>query len=200
MLLSLIAAATLGSVPVPTNLARWTANDDYPVDAGASGHGRVRIEIVVDDAGNVLRCDVALSSGSRDLDASACTIPLARARFEPARDEAGVPVAGVFGHTFDWSPRLRAQRPAWTDLVVPVSRVPADLASPVVVVRTLVAADGHVDSCRVAVPSGSAVLDVLACAAVAEPKVAAPAADRTGHALRAMRTMTVGFVARLAER
>ena len=195
MLLNLLAAAALGSVPVPTNLARWTANDDYPVDAGGTGHGRVRVEIVVDDSGNMLRCDVAASSGSRDLDASACQIPLARARFEPARDEAGIPVAGVFGHTFDWSPRLRAQRPAWTDLIVPVSRIPAGLPSPVTTVRTLVAADGRVESCTVAASSGSSALDAMACAAVGQPKVATPAADRAGRAVRAMRTMMVGFVA-----
>ena len=86
---------------------RWTSGTidrrDYPRDAsraGATGSVTVTLDITAD--GRVSGCTVARSSGTPSLDTATCRLIEQRFRFEPARDAAGNPVAGIAGWRQDW--------------------------------------------------------------------------------------------------
>ena len=133
LLLALLqAAAGAASPPVPQNdPAEWFGS--YPPAALRSGEeGRVGFEISVDAKGAVTGCRVTESSGSAVLDSATCDAMRAMARFAPARDAAGRPVAGVFKRATRW--RLPE--------VVPVA-----IASFASVARLVVSPTGTVVSC-----------------------------------------------------
>ena len=52
--------------------------------------------------GRINRCDITESSGQAILDATTCSILTRRARFDPARDEAGAPVEGKVAGKIEW--------------------------------------------------------------------------------------------------
>ena len=77
----------------PELLSRAFA-DDYPARAAREEReGRVKILVSVSPHGRVSDCVVAASSGSADLDEAACNSALRRARYRPATDAGGVPMA-----------------------------------------------------------------------------------------------------------
>jgi TonB family protein len=77
--------------------------DDYPATAADRGEqGDVRVVIHVDDTGAVSSCEVRVSSGYPDLDTQTCTIIAQRAKFEPARDAQGRPVASEISKSISW--------------------------------------------------------------------------------------------------
>ncbi len=98
----LMAAA--GTAPQPAG--RWGVTvDDYPPAAMRSRlQGTTRFEITVDPDGKATGCTIIKSSGHAELDEQACAVLLRRARFKPARDEAGNPVAGTWRHLVIWTP------------------------------------------------------------------------------------------------
>jgi TonB family protein len=88
------------------NLASYVASGDYPeVALRRDEQGRVEFAVEVGPDGRVTRCHIMQSSGSQLLDLRTCQIMLVRARFDPARDAAGNPVADVFGSSITWSIR-----------------------------------------------------------------------------------------------
>lgn len=107
------------SIPIPAVNARLrggyeslVAARDYPAAAlrgGASGETHVRV--VVGPNGRVIACDIDDSSGSVALDAAACRIIRARARFTPARSAAGAAVCGVDFGPVRWQPPPPGRRP-----------------------------------------------------------------------------------------
>jgi protein TonB len=84
------------------NQATWVTDADYPTRAlreERQGVTAVRLSIGTD--GRVTGCTVTRSSGSPDLDETACTNISRRARFNPAM-ENGQPVAGSFSRSVRW--------------------------------------------------------------------------------------------------
>ena len=70
--------------------------DDYPVSAQRNGEeGTVQAQLAVDQTGRVVACKVIRSSGSDSLDKATCNILQRRARFIPARNAKGEPVAST---------------------------------------------------------------------------------------------------------
>lgn len=81
----------------------WVSSEDYPASAMRAGlQGDVRIVLDVDTEGHVA-CHVAQSSGVPALDDATCTLISARARYEPARDEAGQAVVSTVTRTIRWT-------------------------------------------------------------------------------------------------
>lgn len=81
----------------------WVTDDDYPPAAlrsGAAGTVGYRLDIGAD--GRVTNCTVTASSGNSLLDDATCSLIKRRARFEPARDDAGNVVAATFSDRFTW--------------------------------------------------------------------------------------------------
>lgn len=77
--------------------------DDYPSSSlreEAEGVTGTRLSVGPD--GRVTNCEVTSSSGNSALDQAACRNLLRRARFEPALDRDGNPVASTFPKRVRW--------------------------------------------------------------------------------------------------
>src|SRR5687768_5270496 len=97
MLAFLLAAAVASATPpVPArgDLRGLFTTDDYPDAAICMGQeGDVQAELTVAANGRVSACAILRSSGFPALDAATCDAFTKRARFTPARDAGGRPVA-----------------------------------------------------------------------------------------------------------
>ncbi len=77
------------------NPGSWVTSDDYPPAARRAGdEGSVGITFTINAQGRIENCRVTSSSGSSSLDAATCSLVTRRARYSPALDAAGNPVAG----------------------------------------------------------------------------------------------------------
>ena len=84
-------------------IGRIFSAEDYPRDALRGGwQGEVRVRVDVDAAGSPKGCALRYGSGWPSLDQATCRVLMARARFEPARDKAGQPMASPSFHTVRW--------------------------------------------------------------------------------------------------
>lgn len=92
-----------GAKPTPLNQEQWVLHTDYPADAiKAREAGTVGVRLGVDAAGRVSSCTVTQSAKSAALDAASCKLLVVRARFSPARGNAGKAVASTFEAKFQW--------------------------------------------------------------------------------------------------
>jgi TonB family protein len=94
------------SPPVDTRepLATYFSADDYPPSAvRGNEQGTASIVMAIAADGRVTNCALSQSSGSPALDAATCRIMRERARFQPARDEAGNAVPGRMAGSITWS-------------------------------------------------------------------------------------------------
>jgi len=81
----------------------WVLPDDYPADALRNGwSGRVKIGWTISVDGRAVDCHTIQSSGHEVLDEAACRAIMARARYEPARDVAGVAIASSAQQSIAW--------------------------------------------------------------------------------------------------
>jgi len=81
----------------------WVTTDDYPpsaVRAGIEGRTSFRLDIGMD--GRPSNCTVLASSGSDDLDRTACRKLMSHARFKPALDTAGNTTASTYSGGVTW--------------------------------------------------------------------------------------------------
>jgi len=70
------------------------STDDYPASAAAAGaEGSVQAQITIGPDGRVTGCNIIKSSGNTSLDSTTCNIIRRRAKFVPAHDSNGNPVA-----------------------------------------------------------------------------------------------------------
>lgn len=116
----------LGAGTAPEPAGRWGVSvDDYPAEALRSGlQGTTRFDIAVNEAGKATGCTIVKSSGHAVLDQQACTVLMRRAKFKPARDDAGNPVAGSWRHLVVWTPSnspAAAANPAFAGYGITVS-------------------------------------------------------------------------------
>ncbi|MFO1255246.1 MAG: energy transducer TonB [Sphingomonadaceae bacterium] len=85
------------------NPANWVTNNDYPTRAlreNRSGVTGFRLSVGAD--GRPTGCDITSSSGSPDLDSTACSLLMRRAKFQPGQDAEGNPTGGVYSSRFRW--------------------------------------------------------------------------------------------------
>lgn len=77
--------------------------DDYPAAAlAARQEGRTAYRLAIGPDGRVTGCVVLVSSGSAALDSATCRIIRSRARFVPARDDAGRPASDDYFGEYVW--------------------------------------------------------------------------------------------------
>ena len=88
--------------------SRWFTDTDYPMRAIRNEEaGRVQYRLTVGPNGRAWDCTVIVSSGSATLDSETCKIAMRRARFIPATDSTGTPVAGEYRGYVEWGYRTR---------------------------------------------------------------------------------------------
>lgn len=81
----------------------YISRDDYPAEAvGTRAQGTVRFTLTIGPDGRVIGCAISQSSGSEVLDRATCNIISRRARYTPARDSNGNPVAGTIDQQIVW--------------------------------------------------------------------------------------------------
>ena len=91
------------SAPIGGSLTGVFEADDYPADAlDLNQQGSVGVLVRVDPRGAVSDCTITSSSGFPALDAQTCRIVWLRARFTPARDPSGKPVASTYEQRIVW--------------------------------------------------------------------------------------------------
>lgn len=84
------------------NPGSWVTNDDYPTRAmREERQGTTGFRLSVGPDGRATGCEVTSSSGSPDLDSTACSLLMRRSKFTPAM-ENGKPVAGSYTGRMRW--------------------------------------------------------------------------------------------------
>lgn len=85
------------------NPGSWATNDDYPTGAlRREEQGTTRFRVTVGPDGRVTGCTITGSSGSSELDNTACSLITRRARFNPATDGDGNPTTGSYANAVRW--------------------------------------------------------------------------------------------------
>ncbi len=81
----------------------WVTTNDYPSKAlSEERQGTTAFRLEVSAQGAVTGCTITNSSGSDDLDGATCNALIRRAKFEPALDYSGKPVASMFSSRVRW--------------------------------------------------------------------------------------------------
>lgn len=83
--------------------AQWITNDDYPPAAlRENREGVSKITWQINEQGKVENCQVTESSGSPDLDETACRLITRRGRYSPALDQTGRPMRTTQSRNVRW--------------------------------------------------------------------------------------------------
>jgi len=81
----------------------WMSSDDYPTRAIREQRaGTVGFTVTIGPNGKATGCTVTSSSGSPDLDDTACKLVQSRGRFNPPKDDKGQPTTGSWSSRFKW--------------------------------------------------------------------------------------------------
>ena len=90
--------------PAPRgNPGNWATSNDYPSRAlREEREGTTGFRVTVGPDGRVTDCQITSSSGSPDLDQTACDKIRQRARFAPATDGEGNPTSGSYSNRVRW--------------------------------------------------------------------------------------------------
>lgn len=193
LLLAASAAAAVPEMAEPVgDRARWVLPKDLPAIEGQVAV--TTFDLIVDKTGEVSDCRIVVPSGDDSLDAAVCAALMKRARFKPAIDVDGTPLASIYRDRGRWWPKARGQN-FWSknpDLIVSTPLISKQVKKITEVVLlfddTGVAAD-----CVISESSDNAALDDVACAVAKNSQVSPPVTDRQGLPVRGLRSFYVGF-------
>lgn len=83
--------------------AQWISNDDYPAAAQREQRAGVsKIAWTINEQGKVENCHTVESSGSPDLDETACRLITRRGKYTPAKDQNGNPLKSTASRVVRW--------------------------------------------------------------------------------------------------
>jgi protein TonB len=83
--------------------AQWVTSDDYPPSAlREEREGVTKVTWQINEQGRIENCSVTSSSGSPDLDETACRVLTRRGRYSPAMDQSGKPMRTTQSRTIRW--------------------------------------------------------------------------------------------------
>ncbi|WEK44209.1 MAG: TonB family protein [Candidatus Sphingomonas colombiensis] len=157
-----LAATEAVQPPRIRNLKNAASNAHYPSESiQRREYGIVSVLLHVSSDGSVESCLVTEKTNFAALDNATCSL-FKQTRFYPARNAAGLAVAGDYRGATAWG--TGDNRPKITiELPLQVYDVPKDYKSPVKG-RILIDASGHVAACDIVESSGSGAADRAACA------------------------------------
>lgn len=188
-----VAAQTFRPV-VAQNVSEWLSSDDYLLRAaGTEKSGVTEADFLIDPAGKAQTCVVVVSSSSEDLDVRTCAAGMQRGRFTPAMDAAGRPAYGVYRFRAVWQLGDNGSRGPPPDVTLEVATLPGGKRTLGLYLGYIVDEEGKIGGCTLLRSSGYAAYDAAACAAMPQRYRFAPARDKSGKALRVIRTQSVGF-------
>mgnify|MGYP000094197946 FL=1 len=194
--LSLLAGAVIAASPVTPS--PWFEFEDYPMNSFERKHeGVTYFELLVAPDGSVAKCTVTKSSGHEELDSTTCHLASKRARFNPARDDSGQAMFGVYRSLAIWAlPDNSIPAAGGPDLEVSVNKLPAGTVEPPVVkLAYAVDAQGNASSCTLH-PSSlkqPKVLIELGCKELLARAGGAPVVGPSGLPVPAVKTAAVKF-------
>lgn len=194
-----IAAALGASVAAqPISPEKWATTADYPdVALRQNKQGSVRVALMIDPTGKPLKCGIALSGGSRDLDDISCALVMKRARFVPARGRDGAAAFSMMNYTINWViPGYSHPKPDWRvipDILVAVARLPEAKKLIELSLRFDVDVAANVEACAIEVTSGNAAFDKAACRAVRPLIVFKTALSEIGVPAPSIQVFSVAF-------
>lgn len=82
----------------------WLRSSDYPADAvNRKRSGSVRYRLSIDAMGAVSECHIQGATQLPDFAATTCRVLIERARFTPALDSEGRPIASYYNDLVDWN-------------------------------------------------------------------------------------------------
>ena len=116
------AADSEVTTPEPLNVAEWITPQDYPATSIALDEsGTVDFALTVSAEGIVSKCDAVSGTAPARLKTLTCQLLQERGRFEPARDEQGKAMPGLYSGTVRWQipegeqgPSLAPTNGSWT--------------------------------------------------------------------------------------
>lgn len=160
----------------------WVTSDDYPVIAMLlEESGRSTFQAEVDPAGRVSDCKTVVSSGFDRLDELTCKLVTRRARFTPALDASGAPMAGRYTMAVRWEiderEPMRALDFGWKRPPEAVKRKERGTAG----FEVRISDNGTIASCRITRSSGFASLDAETCNRIQASDIRSLARDDTGN-------------------
>lgn len=92
-----------GSVPKFLNVSEVFTAENYPYHAkGRRIEGRVHVALAIDPSGRVSHCMILGNESPPELGVGTCLLFRDLARFDPARDRKGRPVAGIYRRQVKW--------------------------------------------------------------------------------------------------
>ena len=174
--------------------ANWLHASDFPTTEWHMA-AVTRYDLMVDDKGTPVNCAITASSGSPVIDTVVCKSLMERARYSPARDSTGKPIAQAIRGRLEWHPDTSGQNEhrITADLSVKTPALARNAAS--VSVRLVVIYDpaGAVEQCIVIKPGRPAKFNKEACTAAVRQGVFPPVKDATGQTTRGLREIEVLF-------
>lgn len=88
--------------------SRWVTPDDLPPAYENMAQTRLAVmRLDIDISGRVANCTILRSTGAALLDFQSCRVMTARARYTPARDEAGQAIPTIRTKKIEWWQRVR---------------------------------------------------------------------------------------------
>ena len=190
----LLAEATFGVFPSPA-VPRETIVFSYPAGMGRRD-GNSRVQLTYSPEGNLIRCDILVSSGHADLDKASCAAAVG-SKAIPARDETGKYTYGTYnvGFTFVRSGKTIAAPPN-ADLSLVVNQMPEkDRPFSTRLAALLVDDAGRVRTCVSLVfgENGRSPLDRTLCALARSELSLKPARDENDLPVASVQTFSVEF-------
>jgi TonB family protein len=187
------AAAGTAQPPQMLNAEHIMTADDYPTAALRAGdYGVVSIHLQVAADGRVSGCAVTETSGSAPLDQVTCNIALRRARFAPARDAAGLAIAGDYRTAMTFG--IDEHQPLTTiPMRLGVKMLPAGYERPAKV-QVFFDADGKAVDCVTRASSGNADADRAICRAIARELHVTPPRSGSREPAVAVRSYVTSLV------
>lgn len=81
----------------------WASDNDYPTRAlQLNESGIAGFALTLDRTGTPTACEITRTSNSAELDQTTCDLMIKRARFEPATDASGHPIASTYRSSVRW--------------------------------------------------------------------------------------------------
>lgn len=201
-LISIFLAGAAVAPATPIEPGKWFTSKENPKTAlQVADRGQLAYAIDVSPDGTALRCETAEKG---DLDRKVCEIVMKSARFQPAKDDQGVPTFGRHEAVASFlMPGKNGRRADPARFAITVDRLPDGVASPAYArVAFLVDSTGGIGHCT-SLPGERRrflqTVDALgpqACEGLVKDYRPSPARDAAGTAVASVQTIMVRFETR----